>query len=151
MTYVVHICSDRDDIVFDHLYAPGGGTRFTSLPFHYLSTPGGELPNRTAMKERRLQNGVDVRETGGWNLSSVTNTPDSPSLALVFGRDRHLERELAKAAGGEPYCQFAGSIYRDGPAMDFRWRTQDFRERPENSHRNYEVAVVTPKFRLAPV
>ena len=150
MTYVVHSFIDRDDIVFVHLYAPWGGTRFTSPPFHYLSTPGGELLNRTAMQEQRLQNGVDVCETGDWNLSNVTNVPDSPSLALVFGRDRHPERELAKVASGKPCCQFAGSIYRDWPAMDFRWRTQDFRERPLNSHRNYEIAVVTPKCRLAP-
>jgi len=153
ITYVVHNFSVRDDVVFDHLNAPWGGTRASSLPFHYVSTPEGELQDRVEVQKVQdmWEKPVDVRATGGWNLSCASEAPDSPSLALVFGRDRHLETELAKVEAGEPHCQFAGSIYRDASAYNpSAFRDQDFRERPENSWRNYDVAVVIPKFRLAP-
>lgn len=152
VTYVVHNFSTRDDIVFDHLNAPWGGTRMSSLPFHYLSSPDGELRDRAWMtsknaRGKNVADAMDVRSTGGWNLSSSGESPDSPSLALVFGRDKHLEAENAKRAAGKPYCQFSPSIYRHmiGQPLPEDWRT-----RPENSWRNYEVAVVIPKFRLAP-
>jgi len=153
LTWVVHNFSVRGDIVFDHLNAPWGGTRLSSLPYHYLSTPEGGMMDRKAIAEKNIQNGIGVRNTGGWNISSASEEPDSPSLALVFGRDRHLETEQAKAASGQPHVQFAESIYRDwdatgGGAYGFMY--QDWETRPENTWRNYDVAVVIPKFRLAP-
>lgn len=153
MTYVVHNFSVRDDIVFDHLNAPWGGTRLSSLPFHYLSTPDGGLISRKTMAEMGVQKGINVQKTGGWNLSSVSEAPDSPSLSLVFGRDIHLEAQAQKAKDGQPHMQFANSIYRDWDATgggQYHFTFQDWQTRPEGSWRNYEVAVVIPKFRLAP-
>jgi hypothetical protein len=153
LTWVVHNFSVREDIVFDHLNAPWGGTRLSSLPYHYLSTPAGELMNRNVIAEKNIHKGIGVRETGGWNISSASEEPDSPSLALVFGRDRHLEAEQAKAASGQPHVQFAESIYRDWDATGsgaYGFMYQDWETRPENTWRNYDVAVVIPKFRLAP-
>jgi hypothetical protein len=153
LTWVVHNFSVREDMVFDWLNAPWGGTRLTSLPYHYVSTPDGRLMDRKEVHQTKdmWNKPVDVRETGGWNLSCANENPDSPSLALVFGRDRHLEEELKKVAEGQPHCQFANSIYRDASTLgkgDFR--EQDWLQAPENAHRNYDVAVVIPKFRLAP-
>jgi hypothetical protein len=144
VTYVVHNFSVREDIVFDWLNAPWGGTRITSLPFHYVSSPDGKLvkdPQNAGLI-------TDVRETGGWNLSCATEEPDSPSLALVFGRDKNLESELQKKEQGLPHCQFAHSLYRD-------WTTysedrNNMPPRREQDWRNYDVAVVIPKFRLTP-
>lgn len=145
ITYVVHNFSVRDDIVFDWLNAPWGGTRMSSLPFSYLSSPEGELQDREWMLKNA--NAIGVRKTGGWNLSSAGESPDSPSLALVFGRDKHLESEKAKGEQGLPRLQLNESIYRHmiGQAMPENWRTI-----PENAWRNYEVAVVIPQFRLTP-
>jgi len=145
VTYVVHNFSARDDIVFDWLNAPWGGTRMSSLPYHYLSSPEGELKDREWMKKNA--SAIGVRKTGGWNLSSAGESPDSPSLALVFGRDKNLEAEQEKKAKGQPYLQLGESIYRHmiGQEMPEGWRTI-----PENVWRNYEVAVVIPRFRLAP-
>jgi hypothetical protein len=153
LTWVVHNFSVRDDMVFDHLNAPWGGTRVTSLPHHFVSTPEGRLMDRNEIHRiiDMWNKPVDVRATGGWNLSCANENPDSPSLALVFGKDRHLEAELEKMAKGQPHCQFAGSVYRDSSTLgkgDFRG--QDWRDCPENAQRNYDVAVVIPKFRLAP-
>ena len=106
ITYAVHNFSVRADIVFDHLNAPLGGTRVTSLPFHYVSSPEGELTDRQKTRELIIKNGIEVRKTGGWNLSCASEAPGSPSLALVFGRDKHLETELQKVRNGEPHCQF---------------------------------------------
>jgi len=149
LTYVVHNFSVRDDIVFNWLNAPWGGTRKTRLPFHCLSKPDNSLMDRRTMA--KVAGAIDVRKTGGWNLSSASEAPDSPSLALVFGRDRHLESERERAAKGEPHVQIAGSICRymnaDG---SYDWRTQDWETRPENSLRNYDVAVVIPKLNLRP-
>jgi len=153
MTWVVHNFSVRDDIVFDHLNAPWGGTRISSLPYHYLSTPDGGLMTRKEIADRGIANGIDVRMTGGWNISSASDDAESPSLALVFGRDRHLEDELTKANSGDPHVQYAHSIYRDWDAtagQGYGFVYQDWQTRPENTWRNYEVAVVIPKFRLAP-
>ena len=145
VTYVVHNFSTRDDIVFDWLNAPWGGTRMSSLPYHYLSSPEGELKDREWMKVNA--EAIGVRSTGGWNLSSAGESPDSPSLALVFGRDKNLEAEKEKTAKGQPHIQIDESIYRHmiGQEMPENWRTI-----PENVWRNYEVAVVIPRFRLAP-
>jgi hypothetical protein len=146
ITYVVHNFSARDDVVFDWLNAPWGGTRITSLPYHYVSSADGELWDREKSVEMKLVNGISVRKTGGWNLSCATDADDSPSLALVFGRDRHLDAELERAAKGLPHCQLAPSIYRDmiGPLPD------DLRKRPEYAWRNYDPAVVIPQLNLAP-
>jgi len=146
VTYVVHNFSARDDIEFNWLNAPWGGTRITSLPYHYVSSAGGELWDRQKSVEMNLVNGISVRKTGGWNLSCATAADDSPSLALVFGRDRHLDAELARAEKGLPHCQMAPSIYRDMIGL----LPEDLRKRPENSWRNYDPAVVIPQLNLAP-
>jgi hypothetical protein len=145
ITYVVHNFSVRDDIVFDHLNAPWGGTRMSSLPYSYLSSPEGALYDREWMKEHA--GAIGVSKTGGWNLTSAGESPDSPSLALVYGLDKHLEREREKAKQGLPHLQLQESIYRHmiGQTMPENWRTM-----PENAWRNYEVAVVIPKFRFVP-
>ena len=146
MTYVVHNFSVRDDIAYQWLNAPWGGTRLTSLPFHYLSSPEGELQDREWLRKVVRGESIDIRETGGWNLSCSTEEDDSPSLALVFGRDKHLEAETARKARGETYCQLDGSVYRH---METGW-PDDWQTIPENTFRNYEVAVVIPQLRLLP-
>lgn len=155
VTWVVHNFSTRKDIVFDHLNAPWGGTRPSSLPVHRISTPEGKMASWSEMFGEKLDGAVEVRRTGGWNISSVSEAEDSPSLAFVFGRDRHLETERAKAAQGRPHLQFAPSLLRDMRAhwqmyepANGKWK--DWRTRPENSFRNYDVAVVIPKFSLKP-
>jgi len=146
VTYVVHNFSARDDIVFDWLNAPWGGTRISALPYHYVSSATGELWDRQKSVEMNLVNGIDVRKTGGWNLSCATEADDSPSLALVFGRDRHLDAELERAAKGQPHCQISHSIYRDMISP----LPEDLRLRPEHTWRNYDPAVVIPRLNLAP-
>lgn len=150
LTWVVHNFAVRDDIVFDHLNAPWGGTRISSLPLRYVSSPEGRLVER-----RDILNSagvVDVRKTGGWNLTCASEADDSPSLALVYGRDRHLEAERAREAAGEPFCQFSKSLYRDwrasAPLYDGRWK--DWRTRPANRFRNYDVCEIIPKLRISP-
>ncbi len=150
LTWVVHNFSVRGDVVFDHLNASWGGTRVTSLPLRYVSSRDGEL-----MERKDILNSagvVPVRGTGGWNLSCATEADDSPSLALVYGRDTHLDAERARKATGKPFCQFDRSLYRDwranAPTYDSRWR--DWRTRPANSFRNYDVCEVIPKLRIAP-
>ncbi|MBP52410.1 MAG: hypothetical protein CMI27_04625 [Opitutae bacterium] len=155
LTWVAHNFSTRKDVVFDHLNAPWGGTRPSSLPIHLISTPEGKLVNRSDLFGDKPDGAVDVQRTGGWNISSISEAEDSPSLAFVFGRDRHLETEQAKAAKNQPHLQFAPSQLRD---MRAHWQMydpengkwNDWRTRPENSFRNYDVAVVIPKFKLAP-
>ncbi len=150
LTWVVHNFSVRDDIVFDHLNAPWGGTRVSSLPLRYVSSVDGELIERKDI----LNSGgvVPVRKTGGWNLSCASEAADSPSLALVYGTDRQLEAERARQAAGEAYCQFSHSLYRDwrasAPNYDKSWK--DWRTRPANGFRNYDVCEVIPKLRIAP-
>ena len=150
MTWVVHNFSVDQDIVFNHLNAPWGGTRISSLPLRYVSGPDGRLLER---EEILNKNGVaDVAETAGWCLSCANEASDSPSLALVFGLDKHLESELAKKAAGQPYIQTAHSLYRDWrarePAYQNQW--QDWRTRPANSFRNYDVCEVIPKLKIEP-
>ena len=150
LTWVVHNFSNRDDIVFDHLNAPWGGTRISSLPLRYVSSPEGGLLQREGLLNKH--NAVDVRGTGGWNISCATNVDDSPSLALVYGRDRHLEEQQQLKEGGRPYIQTAGSLYRDwrdnAPAYENTWK--DWQTRPENSFRNYDVCEIIPKLRIDP-
>lgn len=147
MTYVVHNFSVRKDIVFDHLNAPWGGTRVSSLPLRYVSKPDGTM--EPLNNSHRI---MEVSDTGGWNISCATEATDSPSLALVFGLDKNLESEKRKAENGQPYCQFKGSLYRQwraaGPMYTTQWK--DWRTRPANSFRNYDVAVVIPKIRIVP-
>ncbi|MFH5802686.1 alpha/beta hydrolase family protein [Alienimonas sp. DA493] len=150
LTWVVHHFGDREDVVFDHLNAPWGGTRVSSLPVRRVSSPTGELLRREGLLSEHGT--IDVRKTGGWNLSSASEAADSPSLALVFGRDKHLEEELARRDAGEPYVQFRHSLYRDWrasePLYETRWR--DWAERPANSFRNYDVCEIIPKLRIVP-
>ncbi|MFG0335331.1 MAG: dienelactone hydrolase family protein, partial [Maioricimonas sp. JB049] len=150
LTWVVHNFSQQDDIVFDHLNAPWGGTRISSLPLRYVSSPEGELLQREGFLSSHGT--VDVRRTGGWNLSCESDAANSPSLALVYGRDRHLERERARREAGLPYCQFKHSLYRDWRASEplYRTRWKDWATRPENSFRNYDVCEIIPKLRIAP-
>jgi len=141
MTYVVHNFSARKDIFFKWQNAPWGGTRITSLPFHYGSTPEGK-------PTKEYENIIDVRKTGGWNLSCVSEDADSPSLALVYGLDKNLEAEQEKARKGLPHCQLEPTTYRDWSTLE-GGRT-NMPNLPENAWRNYDVAVVVPQFNLAP-
>ncbi|WP_236696762.1 hypothetical protein [Rhodopirellula islandica] len=150
MTWVVHNFSQREDVVFDHLNAPWGGTRISSLPLRYVSSPEGALLEREGFLSE--YGTVNVRETAGWNLSCQSDADDSPSLALVYGRDKHLERELERKANGEAYCQFTHSLYRDWRANEPLYKTtwKDWATRPENSFRNYDVCEIIPKLRIVP-
>lgn len=150
MTWVVHNFSQREDVVFDHLNAPWGGTRISSLPLRYVASPEGELLEREGFLSEHGT--VNVRETAGWNLSCQSDADDSPSLALVYGRDKHLERELERKANGEAYCQFKHSLYRDWRANEPLYQTEwkDWATRPENSFRNYDVCEIIPKLRIVP-
>ena len=146
VTYVVHNFSVDKEISFRWLNAPWGGTRISSLPFRYISTPGGELLTRSSFPGNTKGRIVTkVRNTGGWNLSCATEEADSPSLALVFGRDKHLPSEMQKKSKGEPHCQFSPSLYRDWTTITPNWK-----KLRENSWRNYDVAVVIPRLNLAP-
>ena len=150
LTWVVHNFSVHEDVVFNHLNAPWGGTRITSLPFRYVCAPDGSLLER---KDILKKNGVaKVRETAGWNISCASQQSDSPSLALVYGLDKHLESELEKKAQGKPYAQFDGSLYRDWRASEphYAKRWKDWQTRPANSFRNYDVCEVIPKLHIAP-
>lgn len=154
LTWVVHNFSPRDDVVFDFLNAPWGGTRLTSLPVHAIAGVDGQPRPRAEMfPADRPDAAIDVAKTGGWRIASARDADDAPSLALVFGRDRHLDAERARAAQGEPHCQFAPSLLRDylahAPQLyEKKWR--DWRTRPENSFRNYDVVEFIPKLRLEP-
>lgn len=150
LTWVVHNFSVRDDVVFDHLNAPWGGTRISSLPFRYVSDADGNVLQR---KDLLNKMGVaEVRKTSGWNISCATEANDSPSLALVYGLDKHRESEWAKKNRGEPYTQVGKSLYRDwrasAPSYEKGW--QDWQTRPENSFRNYDVCEVIPKLQIRP-
>ncbi|MFK8112607.1 MAG: dienelactone hydrolase family protein [Rubripirellula sp.] len=150
LTWVVHNFSDREDIVFDHLNAPWGGTRISSLPLRYISSPEGQLLEREGFLN--AHGAVDVRKTGGWNISCASDADDSPSLALVYGRDRHLAAEQERKAAGEPYCQFTHSLYRDWRANEPLYKNSwsDWQTRPANSFRNYDVCEIIPKLRIVP-
>jgi len=150
LTWVVHNFSVRDDVVFDHLNAPWGGTRVSSLPLRYVSSAEGRLLER----DQILDAGgvVNVRKTGGWNISCASDASDSPSLALVFGTDKHLEAQAARRNAGKSYCQFQPSLYRDWRANAPRYKTvwKDWKTRPPNSFRNFDVAEVIPRLRIVP-
>lgn len=155
LTWVVHNFGNRDDLVFDFHNAPWGGTRVTSLPLQWISSPSGELLPHAALFNKKYNGAIDIRRSGGWKLSSVSEADDSPSLALVYGRDQHLEEELQKAKDGLPHVQFAPSLlraYRAGkPHYDpERGGWKDWQTRPENSFRNYDVVEMIPKLRLSP-
>lgn len=151
LTWVVHNFSVRDDIVFDHLNAPWGGTRVSSLPLHYASRPDGSL-ELDGPDNQRFANGTNTRNTGGFAISSAGADDDSPSLALVYGLDKHLEAETAKRKRGEPHVQVRPSLYRawlaSAPAYKKQWK--DFATRPAASFRNYQVVEIIPRLRLEP-
>jgi len=154
LTWVVHNFSPRDDVVFDFLNAPWGGTRLTSLPVHAIAGVDGQpRPRAEVFPADRPDSAIDVATTGGWRIASARDADDAPSLALVFGRDRHLAAERTRAARGESHCQFAPSLLRDylahAPQL-YEKRWQDWRTRPENSFRNYDVVEFIPKLRLEP-
>lgn len=143
LTWVVHNFSVRDDIIFNHLNAPWGGTRVTNLPLQYVSKPDDSLELEN-MQNCKFRNGQKVRTTGGFNLSSQNPNPNSPALSLVFGLDKHW--------GKDKDFQYAPSLYRAWRASAPSYKTvwKDWKTRPPNSFRNYDVAVVVPKFNLAP-
>ncbi|MBL7077403.1 MAG: hypothetical protein ISS31_08015, partial [Kiritimatiellae bacterium] len=87
---------------------------------------------------------IDVRKTGGWNLNSASEADDAPSLALVFGRDRHLEAEQERAKKGLPFAQFRESAFRFGIYP----RPADWQTRPENSWENWYGQALLPKLHL---
>ncbi len=150
MTWVVHNFSVRDDLVFDHLNAPWGGTRVSSLPFKYATDSKGELvPRSELLNEFRV---TDVRKTSGWDISCASEAGDSPSLALIYGRDKNLEKEKERRKSGEPWCQTKNSLYRSWRAGNPSYQTtwSDWATRPENSFRNYDVCEIIPKLRLTP-
>jgi dipeptidyl aminopeptidase/acylaminoacyl peptidase len=154
LTWVVHNFSTRADVVFDFLNAPWGGTRLTSLPVHAIAGPDGQpRPRADVFPEDDSGKAIDIGTTGGWRVASASDADDAASLALVFGRDRHLAEERAKASRGEPHCQFAPSLLRDylahAPQL-YEKRWADWRTRPENLFRNYDVIEFIPKLRLAP-
>ena len=150
LTWVVHNFSVDQNIVFDHLNAPWGGTRVSSLPLRYVVAKDGSLIDR---KDILNQMGVTpVSKTAGWNISCANEQADSPSLALVYGLDKHFESELEKKSQGKPYAQFNESLYRDWrasePSYEKGWK--DWQTRPANSFRNYDVCEVIPKLRITP-
>ena len=154
LTWVVHNFSPRDDIVFDFLNAPWGGTRHTSLPCHAISSPDNTLKPRDAFFPDTKPDGtISLRKTGGWKIASASPDKDSASLALVFGRDKHLEEEQAKAERGEPYTQRGGGVLRDFLAhypQLYSGIWKDWKTRPENSFRNYDVIEMIPNLTLRP-
>jgi len=154
LTWVVHNFSPRDDIVFDFLNAPWGGTRHTSLPHHAISSPDNILkPRDSFFSDERPDGTVPLRKTGGWKIASASEDENSASLALVFGRDKHLEEEQAKAKRGEPYTQRSGGVLRDFLAHYPQLYTsiwKDWKTRPENSFRNYDVIEMIPNLTLRP-
>ncbi len=151
LTWIVHNFSVRDDIVFDHLNAPWGGTRVTSLPFQYISNPDGTIRKLNMVDG----NGVNsnVSKTGGFTLSSVDESPNSQSLSLVYGLDKNYKRERAKKAKGLPYAQDKPSLIRYGsrPGMvSYKRAWKNWKTRPAESFRNYDVLVLIPKLLIAP-
>ena len=154
LTWVVHNFSPRDDIVFDFLNAPWGGTRHTSLPYHAISSPDNTLKPRDAFFTDKKPDGtISLRKTGGWKIASASKDEDSASLALVFGRDKHLEEQQAKAERGEPYSQRGGGVLRDFLAhypQLYNGIWKDWETRPENSFRNYDVIEMIPNLTLRP-
>ena len=154
LTWVVHNFSPRDDIVFDFLNAPWGGTRHTSLPYHAISSPDNTLKPRDAFFPDTKPGGtISLRKTGGWKIASASKDEDSASLALVFGRDKHLEEQQSKADRGEPYTQRGGGVLRDFLAhypQLYNGIWKDWETRPENSFRNYDVIEMIPNLTLRP-
>jgi len=154
LTWIVHNFSPRDDIVFDFLNAPWGGTRHTSLPYHAISSPDNTLkPRNSFFSDKRPGGTVPLRKTGGWKIASASQDENAASLALVFGRDKHLEEEQAKAKRGEPYTQRGGGVLRDFLAHYPQLYTsiwKDWKTRPENSFRNYDVIEMIPNLTLRP-
>mgnify|MGYP001294333383 FL=1 len=154
LTWVVHNFSPRDDIVFDFLNAPWGGTRHTSLPYHAISSPDNTLKPRDAFFPDTKPGGtISLRKTGGWKIASASKDEDSASLALVFGRDKHLEEQQSKAERGEPYSQRGGGVLRDFLAhypQLYNGIWKDWETRPENSFRNYDVIEMIPNLTLRP-
>lgn len=151
LTWVVHNFSERDDVVFDHLNAPWGGTRVSSLPYRYVSSPAG-VPQQG--REILSDSGIAyVEKTGGWNLSCASQDADCPSLALVFGRDRHLQEERDRMSAGKPYCQHDSSLYREWRPQESKYENgawSNWQTRPANTFRNYDVCEVIPKLRIVP-
>ena len=154
LTWVVHNFSTRDDVVFDYHNAPWGGTRLSSLPLTHVAMADGSLMEDVPGEDNEgpFARATDVRNTGGFTVSSADDADDSPSLALVFGTDRHREEQAQRRDNGEPFVQHGNSVYRSWRAGAPRYRDQwaDFDQRPPNSFRNYQVVEYIPRLTLRP-
>ena len=154
LTWVVHNFSTREDVVFDYLNAPWGGTRVSTLPLTYVATPDGQLSLDAPSKENEgpYRNGQDVRKTGGFTLSTVDENKDSAALALVFGLDKHREAEAQRQKEGQAFVQHRPSVYRSWRAHGRMYQNQwkDFKNIPANSFRNYQVVEFIPRLYIRP-
>ncbi|MEM7453483.1 MAG: dienelactone hydrolase family protein [Planctomycetota bacterium] len=150
LTWVVHNFSVRDDMVFDYVNAPWGGTRISTLPHRFVSLPDNEL---LSISDRDFGSNIHrVDETGGWAISCADESEDAPSLALVYGLDKNFETEQASQNAGQPFCQRRKAIFRAGrahlPMYDSKWT--DWMTREENTFRNYDVVEFVPGLKVEP-
>ena len=154
LTWVVHNFSTRDDVVFDYHNAPWGGTRVSSLPLTYVARPDGTLAHDkfTVDSPGPYKRGVSAQKTGGFTISCVDESDDSPSLALVFGRDKHLDDQMLRKKQGKDYVQFKPSRYRSWRAYHPAYFKQlkNFQDIPANTFRNYQVVEFIPRLFLRP-
>ena len=152
LTWLVYNFDTRQDLIFDHLNAPWGGTRFSVLPHYALSDNKGDFYPYAGYKDTLIVDGrsvddLNVEKTGGFDVNSATGGEASPALAFVFGRDKHLADQLRRKSTGQEFVQYAPSIYR---ATWFSGISADWQKRPQESFRNYHVQVVIPKFNIHP-
>ncbi|MBI1374294.1 MAG: hypothetical protein GC159_16380 [Phycisphaera sp.] len=137
LTWVVHNFATDPDIVFDFLNAPWGGTRWTSLPYCYWSSPDGGPVDVTDTRSHANEGTRHYDQLGGWIMRTQSrDDPASPSLGLVIGRDRHASESF----------QTRRSIYRDYRAHP---NTYALGKRP-NEHRNYDVVEAIPGCAIRP-
>jgi len=137
LTWVVHNFATDPDIVFDFLNAPWGGTRWTSLPYCYWSTPDGKPVDVTDTRSHKNDGVRRYDQLGGWVLRTrKRDDPSSPTLGLVIGRDHHRGGTFQKRR----------SLYRD-----YRAHANTFKPGMEpNEHRNYDVVEAIPGCAIAP-
>jgi hypothetical protein len=142
VTWVVHNFSVRDDIEFNFLNVPWGGTRVSSLPHRYFSRPGGKVVDYPPPDFR----GDSFRKTGGWILAAASKAADSPSVTIVYGRDRHFEEQQKMDPDDPSYCQTGESYIRGHRA----YAPEGWHKRPENTWRNYDVIEAIFRASLKP-
>ena len=109
--------SNFGDQTLTYLNAPWGGVRLSSLPQTVLSEPGGAWKKVKGKWGWEGIPSVPFKATGGWIAWTVdAENPESPSLALVFGRE----------VEGVPPWKMGANIIRYGTAGN-------------TESRNYEV------------